>query len=312
MTMPSDTAPDAAFEPRVATPLSATRPFYWSVRREIWENRSLYIAPLAVAALALVGFLISAIGMPERRLTTLMLSPEKQAAVISQPYDFAAMALIVTMAIVAAAYCLSALHSERRDRSILFWKSLPVSDLTTVLSKMAVPMAVLPVVTAAVVLATQLATLLLSTVILAVNGVSPAVPLELFSTPVVLIYGLVTMTLWYAPIYAWFLLVSGWARRVTFLWAVLPPLGLCAFERLAFGTTHLARLLAYRMSGGVSEAFISKAETATKAHGHIPVVGLSQLDPGKFLASPGLWLGLIFVAACLAGAVWLRRRREPI
>jgi ABC-2 type transport system permease protein len=250
--------------------------------------------------------------MPHRRLETLMLSREKQAAVISQPYDAAAMALIVTMVIVAAAYCLGALHGERRDRSILFWKSLPVSDLTTVLSKMAAPMAVLPVVTAAVILAVQLAILLLSTVILAVNGVSPAVPLQLFATPVVLIYGLVTLTLWYAPIYAWFILVSGWARRAPFLWAVLPPLALCLFERLAFGTTHLLKLLGYRMSGGVSEAFVSKAETAMKAHGHIPAVGLSQLDPGKFLASPGLWLGLIFAAACLAGAVYLRRRREPI
>jgi ABC-2 type transport system permease protein len=93
---------------------------------------------------------------------------------------------------------------------------------------------------------------------------------------------------------------------------VLPPLGLCAFERLAFGSTHLAKLLAYRLSGGFSEAFVSKAETATKAHGHIPAVGLSQIDLGKFLASPHLWVGLIFAAACLAGAVWLRRRREPI
>ncbi len=314
MTNSSDAMTDTPFEPRVAAPRapSPTRPFYWSVRRELWENRSLYIAPLAVAALVLVGFLISAIGMPHRRLETLMLPPEKQAAVISQPYDFAAVALIVTMAIVAAAYCLGALHGERRDRSILFWKSLPVSDLTTVLSKFVVPMAVLPVITTAVILAAQVAILLISTVLLAANGVSPAVPLQLFATPVVLIYGLITTTLWYAPIYAWFLLVSGWAKRATFLWAVLPPLGLCLFEKLAFDGTHLLKLLAYRLSGGSSEAFVSKAETASRPHSVIPAEGLSQLDPGRFLASPGLWLGLAFAAACLAAAVWLRRRREPI
>jgi ABC-2 type transport system permease protein len=307
-------AADTAFEPRAAAPapLSSTRPFYWSVRRELWENRSLYIAPLAVAVLVLVGFLISAIGMPHRRLETLMLPPERQAAVISQPYDAAAVALIVTMAIVAAAYCLSALHTERRDRSILFWKSLPVSDLVTVLSKMAVPMLVAPVIAAAVILASQFVILIFSTALLMANGVSPAVPLELFSAPVVLLYGLATMTLWYAPIYAWFLLVSGWAKRVTFLWAVLPPLGLCLFEKLAFDSTHLLHFLALRLSGGASEAFVSRAETAIRPHGAIPVEGLSQLDPGGFLSSPGLWLGLIFATACLAGAVWLRRRREPL
>lgn len=307
-------AADTTFEPRggALSPPSPTRPFYWSVRRELWENRSLYIAPLAVAGLVLVGFAISTIGMPHRRLATLALSSDRQAAVISQPYDAAAIALIITTAIVAAAYCLSALHTERRDRSILFWKSLPVSDLVTVLSKMAVPMVVAPVIAAAVILATQLLILIFSTALLLANGVSPAVPLELFSTPVVLLYGLVTMTLWYAPIYAWFLLVSGWAKRVTFLWAVLPPLGLCLFEKLAFNSTHLLHLLAYRLSGGSSEAFVSRAATAVGPHGMIPAEGLSQLDPGGFLSSPGLWLGLIFAAACLAVAVWLRRRREPL
>lgn len=314
MTNSSDTMTDTALEPRAAGPRAPapTRPFYWSVRRELWENRSLYIAPLAVAVLVLVGFLVSAIGMPNRRLETLMLPPERQVAVISQPYDFAAMALMATMAIVAAAYCLGALHGERRDRSILFWKSLPVSDLITVLSKFAVPMAVLPVIATAVILVTQLAILLLSTIILTVSNVSPAVPPALFVTPVVLIYGLITTTLWFAPVYAWFLLVSGWAKRAPFLWAVLPPLGLCLFEKLAFNGTHLLKLLAHRLSGGSSEAFVSNAETAARQHSIVPSEGLSQLDPGRFLASPGLWLGLIFAAACLAAAIWLRRRREPI
>lgn len=308
------TVSEPPFEPRAAAPRppSATRPFYWSVRREIWENRSLYIAPLAVAALVLVGFLVSAIGMPHRRLNTLTLPVDRQAALISQPYDVAAVALIVTIAIVSIAYCLGALHGERRDRSILFWKSLPVSDRVAVLSKIAVPMAVAPVIATGVILATQFAIFVISTVLLLANGVSPAVPLQVFAAPVVLIYGLVTMTLWYAPIYAWCLLVSGWARRVTFLWAVLPVMAIALFEKLAFNSTHILKLVAYRISGGASEAFVPRAETASRQHSVIPVEGLSQLDPGKFLASPGLWLGLIFAAACLAGAVWLRRRREPI
>src|SRR6185437_7105667 len=118
---------------------SSTQPFYWSVRRELWENRSIYVAPLLVAVVMLFGFLISTIVMPVRRQGVLLLDPAHQRAMIGMPYDVVAMMLIVTAFIVGVFYCLDALHSERRDRSILFWKSLPVSDFTTVLSKASIP-----------------------------------------------------------------------------------------------------------------------------------------------------------------------------
>ena len=134
-----------------------TRPFYWSVRRELWENRSIYIAPLIVAGLVLFGYAISAIGLPHRRRALLLLDPAKQRALVEQPYDVAAMMLMLTAFLVGVFYCLDALHGERRDRSILFWKSLPVSDLTTVLSKAIIPLVVLPaVITFVVAIVTQL------------------------------------------------------------------------------------------------------------------------------------------------------------
>src|SRR5437762_3121985 len=117
---------------------SSTQPFYWSVWLELWENRSIYVAPLIVGVVVLFGFLVSTVGMPERRQAVLLLDPAHQRAAIGAPYDIAAMMLIFTAFIVGVFYCLDALHSERRDRSILFWKSLPVSDLTTVLSKVSV------------------------------------------------------------------------------------------------------------------------------------------------------------------------------
>ncbi len=90
---------------------------------------------MIVAAVQVFGFAISTIGLAERRRAALLLDPAKQRAHIEQPYDMAAMMMIFTVFIVGVFYCLDALHGERRDRSILFWKSLPVSDLTTVLSK---------------------------------------------------------------------------------------------------------------------------------------------------------------------------------
>src|SRR5258705_12643199 len=115
------------------------QPFYWSVRRELWEIRSIYVAPILVAIVVLFGFLVSTIGLPERRREVLLLDPAKARAAIEAPYDMAAIMLILTAFIVGVFYCLDALHGERRDRSILFWKSLPVPDLTTLLSKATIP-----------------------------------------------------------------------------------------------------------------------------------------------------------------------------
>src|SRR5438105_10270420 len=158
----------------VPAAMSETRPLYWSVRRELWENRSIYIAPLAVAAFVQFGFMISTIGMPARRRAVLMLDPAQQRATIGMPYDVAATMLIVIAMIVGAFYCLDALHCERRDRSILFWKSLPVSDLTTVLSKASIPLVVLPLLTFTITVAMQLIMLLLSSAVLLGSGLNVA------------------------------------------------------------------------------------------------------------------------------------------
>ena len=310
MTMPSNVVPDTPVEPGVMPPgpFSATRPLYWSVRRELWENRSLTIAPLIAAAVVLFGFSISVIGLPERRRAAVALDPAQLAVAIALPYDFAAIAILVTGMILAAFYCLGALHNERRDRSILFWKSLPVSDLTTVLSKASIPVVVLPLIVFVVIGATQLIMLALSTVVLLAGGVDAATTwtrLPLFEMPLVLLYGLAVLALWYAPVWGWLLLVSGWARRAPFLWAVLPLLAVCLVEKIAFNSANFASMLMYRL-GGFTQAFTMRAQ------GDLPTAPLPRPDPVDFLSTPGLWVGLVFAAAFLGATVWLRHRREPI
>lgn len=294
------------------TPDSRTRPFYWSVRRELWENRSLYIAPLIVAGVVVVGFIFSAIGLGERRRAVLLLDdPAKQRAAIELPYDMAAMMLMLTAFIVAVFYCLDALHGERRDRSILFWKSLPVSDFTTVLSKAFVALVVMPVITFAVIIATQLVILLITSVVLVTSGVNPATTVthtNLVQNTLILLYGLVALSLWHAPTYGWMLLVSGWARRAAFLWAILPVLAIGIFERITFGTAYFGNLIKERFMSWAAEAFVLR-------HGPkgTPILdSLSQLTPGRYLATPGLWLGLVFATVCFVAAVRLRRYRGPI
>ncbi len=305
MNTPSNAVPQFPLDPRAVTPttMSETRPLYWSIRRELWENRSIYIAPLVVAGVVLLGFLIATIG---RAVATA--DPAQRAAVLVERNNFAAGVIMATAFIVGVFYCLDALHGERRDRSILFWKSLPVSDLTTVLSKASIPLVVLPLLTFAIIVVMQLVMLLLSTAVLLMSGLGVATlwtPLPLFQMSLVLLYHLVTVhVLWHAPIYAWLLLVSGWARRAVFLWAVLPVVAIQIVEKIAFNTSYIASILGHRLAGPEGFHFT--------APGSAPVHPLMTFDPAKFLSTPGLWIGLAFAAAFLAAAVRLRRYQGPI
>src|SRR5438105_6134663 len=286
-----------------------TRPFYWSVWREVWENRSLYIVPVIVAAVQVFGFAITTIGLADRRRAVLLLDPAHQRAAIEQPYDLAAMMMIFTVFIVGVFYCLDALHGERRDRSILFWKSLPVSDRTTVLSKVTIPLVVLPLVAFAIVVCVQLIMVLETGVVLVFHGMSPATTwahVPMFQNWLVLLYGLAAIALWHAPIYGWLLLVSGWVRRATFLWAVLPLIAIQIFEKITFGTSYFGAFVKHRLMGFAPHAFGFHGE------GHPTIDSLSQLTPGKYLSSPGLWIGLLVAAGFLFAAVRLRRYRGPL
>jgi len=288
---------------------SRPQPFYWSVRREVWENRFIYIALLVVACVELFGFLITTIGLPERRRAVLLGDLTKARSAIEAPYDIAAIMLILTAFVVGFFYCLDALYGERRERSILFWKSLPVSDRTTVLSKTSIPLVVLPLLTFATIIATQLVMLIWTSLLLITNGMNPAstwtyVPLA--QNSLILLYGLIAIALWHAPIFGWALLISGWVRRAAFLWAVLPILAISIFEKITFNTSHFAAIMKNRCFGFAPNAF------AFEIHNGVGNTSLVQLTPGRYLSTPGLWLGLLFAALCIAAAVRLRRYRGPL
>ena len=310
MTIETGALPTSPLDPPAAAAgVAATQPYLWSVRRELWEYRSIFVAPLIAGAVVLFGFLISTFSLPYRMRAMGALGAAPQGLELIKPFGFSAMVVIVTGLIVGVFYCLGALHNERRDRSLLFWKSLPVSDLTTVLAKATVPMVVLPLVLFAVVLVMEVVMLLVSTEVLLLNNLSPVAlwaHLPFFQMVLALFYGLVVASLWNAPIYAWLLLVSAWAKRAPFLWAVLAPLALCVLEHIAFRTSYLSSMVGSRLVGGFSHAFV----------GHAPGLGpagdLPAIDVLQFLTTPGLWGGLIVAAAFLAGAVWMRRTRETL
>jgi ABC-2 type transport system permease protein len=301
----------SSFEGNVAVPviIPASRRYYWSVRREFWENRSLYLAPVAVAALFLVAFLIGHnphahvhIGLPDSAVQG------QHVDAFEQPYTTAALLLMGTTFFVAIFYCLEALHGERRDRSILFWKSLPVSDTTTVLAKASIPILFLPLITCVTVLVTQAIMLLLSSAVMLARGQNVAdlwSHLPLWQMSLMLFFHMLAIHgLWYAPFYGWLLLVSAWARRAPFLWAALPPVVIGVIEKIAFNTSHFVALLGFRFGGNSDDVPFTVGQMSMGA--------LTMTDVVRFFTDPSLWTGLALTAVFLAAAIRLRRYREPI
>lgn len=295
MNSPSNavTEAQAASQQIDATVPSPTRPFLWSIRRELWESKFIYLVPLGVAAVYLLVF---AIAYPSHR---------RQPMTI--PYELAGALIMGTALVAGLYYALDALYSERRDRSILFWKSLPVSDLIAVLSKLTIPLVIVPLLSFAITIVTQLLMLLLSSAVRLGTGLSVA---ELWSQPapflqvsLILLYHIVLVHgLWYMPVYGWLLLVSAWAPRAPLLWAVLPPFVICGVEKLAFNTSYFLALL--------QERFLGPSSHAHAASTSMPLA--DELIPHHFFSEPGLWIGLAITAVLLAAAARLRRHRGPI
>ncbi len=284
--------------PAVARALPARQVLYWSVRRELWEHRWLYIAPLVVAGVIVLGSAAGAIRAPAG------------AALLIMPgaLNFAAGALMATYAIVAVIYCLEALYGERRDRSILLWKSLPVSDIGAVLAKAFVALLALPLLTFALTVVTQAVMLLTAGAVLAATGMDagalwthlPVLPMWL----ALLCHLIAVHSLYFAPVYGWLLLVSAWARRAPFLWATLPVAAVLIVEKLVLRTSVFAAMLEDRMAGGRAAIPFPMGNVLARA----PTLASVE----RFLATPGLWIGLAIFAAFLAGAARLRRYQGPI
>lgn len=287
--------------------VSAIRPIYWSVRRELWENRAVYLAPLGVAVIFLFGFLISLTGLRHKLRGLRAINPGDLHQMVSQPYELVGAVIMGTAFIVGIFYSVDALYGERRDRSILFWKSMPVSDVTTVLSKLTIPLVILPLLSFVLIVITQFLMLLLSSAAVLGSGVSAATlwrESSFFHFSVMLLYHVVTVHgLWYAPFYGWLLLVSAWAPRAPFIWAFLPPFVIWGVEKMAFNSSHFLAILLYRLTG---------PEVSTTPASDNLMDAMAAITPWQFFSLPGLWIGLGIAAVFLAAAVRLRRYRGAI
>lgn len=297
------------------------------LRREFWEHRSIAIVPFVFGCLFVVAVLLSVLGLVRfsvdigevtigemaRHVRPEDWQPGMQLAFVSLAGIFQAV-----MVIVVLFYLADALYAERRDRSILFWKSLPVRDATVVASKFLTATALAPAFTFSIFVATAVLIWLVAGITVLMLGESAALaagPAALLGASAVFAWSLIAQSLWYAPVYGWVLLASAFARRAVLLWVLLPPVGLIVAERTLLGSGQLARVIGGRLTGAWPLAFSTSHSGATLAdEGAVRMQGLPMLGdlitPGRFLGSAALWVGLLVALLFLIGATSLRRWRD--
>jgi ABC-2 type transport system permease protein len=295
------------------------------IRREFWEHRALWMAPLVIA----IALLLATGIFGHIRLDFGDAEPLQNGRPLPPLFEFMqvgwAVPFYLAAVILVAAYLLDCLYGERRDRSIVFWRSMPVSDARTVLVKLLVGLVMVPLGTFLLIAATSLlasAILVLRNHGLIINGLTVPLwnTLSWLRMQGFMLYGLIAAMLWYAPFAAYLTLVSVWARRSPYAWALIPPVLLVIFEHMVFGTNYSGQIvdggftellhLAYRLNEQTAVT-IGNVLPAPDSNGGGQIHFTTQLlAPLHLLASPRLWCGLVAAGLMIELTIRLRRFRD--
>jgi ABC-2 type transport system permease protein len=295
------------------------------LQRELWEHRSIYVTPVVVALLLTLISLTGQVSVDGMNLDLGIVGasnvPENaRAAVLSLGMLALSYTFIIAMCVLTIFYALDSLYAERKDRSILFWRSIPSTDFETVLSKLLTAMLVIPLITFVMIVVTHLAVLLITSVWIGIRGGSGLqliwASAPFFDNWAATLVFLLALPLWLSPFIGWFLLVSAYTKRSPFLAAFLPIVILPMLEKMLFDSAVFAEAIFVRsikmplfVDLETLARLIEEAEDfATIADADLSLLGL--MDIGGFLVHPGLWLGLIVCGLLTAAAIYVRRYRD--
>ena len=293
------------------------------IKREFWEHRSIWVTPASIALLVSVATLTGETLLSEYgEAVDVAIAGASNAGELHRRAmlmgAMAAMTLLFAIGaiIVMMFYSLDALYSERKDKSILFWRSLPITDAEAVISKALTLFLVIPMFALAGAIVTHLLTMVLSSVWIWAEGGNP-IHLIWRSAPVwdVWVTGFITaitVTIWVSPIFSWFLFVSAFTRRTPLLMAYLAPILVLIVEQM-LPISLLGRALRDRFTemplGGIGYDIELDGEDLLQLT-ESDVSMLSMLDVSRFFASPSVWLGLVVTGLFIAAAIYVRRYRD--
>lgn len=324
------------------------------LKREFWENRGGFLwAPIIAGGVALFFALLGVIGGSvgyqrsghggvfriddvEMKGDALAAHLREVAAASGDVVFMVGIGLaLAIMMFVIFFYALGSLYDERRDRSILFWKSMPVSDHMTVLSKLSWALLLAPALSVGLGLLIGAALLLLVTLGLALNGLPGASAALLDSHPFHIVFNVLSALpvyiAWALPTIGWLMLCSAWARRLPFLWAVLLPILGCMMISLMMGIANMisgiefahdtmwyaivARGLGSLLPGSWYFNPHVQANYAAGVNDNLqsPQDLIQLIDfssSWSAFATADLWIGVILGAAMIYAAIRLRRWRD--
>ncbi len=277
------------------------------VRREFWEHRSLWITPFVAAGFLLIAAIFGAIHVG--RDMSFSAGPQIGGAAVRNIGGFSLLGITIFLGIFATmvtfSYLLDSLYAERKDRSILFWKSLPVSDTETVLSKLVVGLVIVPLLALAIAVVVQ--PMLAGIAWLRYEQFRPVISGHLLLGSITalpqLLGTLVFSMLWYAPLAAYLMLASVLAKRTPLMYAALPPVILAIAEKLTLDTGYVNHFVQERVF-----PWSSRMDSIVSGDPR----GWRTLDGHwwQLYQDPALWLGLAAAAGMLYIVIRLRRYRD--
>jgi ABC-2 type transport system permease protein len=316
---------------------------YWLVKREFWEHRGgFFWAPIITGGVFLLlnimgiitaevlgathGINFGASGGLHTVMADMDAGDLSKVGFALDIAMYSAMGLLtVVLGFVVFFYCLGALYDDRRDRSILFWKSLPISDTSTVLSKIVSATVLAPVIAVIAGIVVGMLQLLILAITLSFHGVN-VWQLLLLAHPFRIMFNLIgyipLYVLWALPSVGWLLLCSAWARNKPFLWAVALPvatglviswfglMGLFNLPTTWFWKNVVQRGLFSTFPGTGSLFGTNGDSIAHNVAGNPNMDFMNLANTYQLLASPNLWIGVVIGCGLLAGAIWFRRWRD--
>lgn len=295
------------------------------LKREIWEHRSIYVTPLAIASIVTLGvlaMLMFASGFAAELDVAIfgaqnIAGDAERKAALTGFFLGTSWVFIIALMILTIFYCLDSLYAERKDKSILFWRSLPVTDAETVVSKLITAIIVIPSVTVLGIIATHLVNLIVTSIWVAMKGADAGVliwgSVALFDNWLAALIVVLASGIWMSPFIGWFLLVSAYTKRSPLLMAFMPLILIGLLEGIILRSHVFAENVLGRGDGmpifrtlDIDRFFDEEewrvAEGATSLLQHIDVV--------KFITSPSMWAGLLVCGLLCTGAIYVRRYRD--
>jgi ABC-2 type transport system permease protein len=295
------------------------------IRREIWEHRAIYVTPVSIAVivslLALTG-MVTVSAFDEHVNLALFTASNvagdaERATALTVFFLGTSSVFLFALAILTTFYTLDSLYAERKDKSILFWRSLPITDAETVVSKLLTAVFVLPLVTVATIVVTNLVNLLITTVWVLIRG-GDAMHLIWGSAPLFdnwLAALIITLAsaIWMSPLIGWFLFVSAFSKRSPLLMAFMPLIIIPIIEYMFFRSKIFATAVFGRgeMLPLFREMDLKLFFDEERMRVSEEAVGLlTHLDVGRFVLSPSVWAGVVVCGLFVTAAIYVRRYRD--